>query len=205
MLESIIALDHQLFQLLNSQLVCGFFDWFMPFITDAKTWLPFVLIAWLYMVCSGGRQMKVLALALLVSVGLTDIVCARIIKKAVGRQRPCAVEQTDSFKCRLLLEKKTSKSFPSNHSANTAAFAVATATIVGFKPAVPLILLAFLVGYSRVYVGVHFPVDVVAGWLTGALLACFISSFIKKRFHDSPEAVPANVSAESPKENPKES
>lgn len=205
MLESIIALDHQLFHLLNSELVCGFFDWFMPFITDAKTWLPFVLIAWLYLVCSGGRQMKVLALALLVSVGLTDIVCARIIKKAVGRQRPCAVEPSATFKCRLLLPKKTSKSFPSNHSANTAAFAVTTAVITGFKPAVPLMILAFLVGYSRVYVGVHFPVDVVAGWLTGALLAYFISSFIKKRFQNPAEGELANASSESPKENPKKS
>lgn len=182
MLESLIALDHQLFQLLNGKLICGFLDWFMPFITDAKSWLPFVLIAWLYMICSGGRQMKVLALALLLSVGCTDLICARVIKKAVGRSRPCAIEQTGSFKCRLLLPKKTSKSFPSNHSANTAAFAASTAIIAGIRPALPLVILAFLVGYSRVYVGVHFPIDVVVGWLTGTMIALLISLFIRRRF-----------------------
>lgn len=182
MLETIVAFDHQLFQFFNGQLTNGFFDWFMPFITNAKTWLPFLLLIWLYMICSGGRQMKVLALALVLSVGLTDIVCARLIKKAVGRARPCAIEQNENFKCRLLLPKKTSKSFPSNHAANMAALAVTTAVICSVKMAAPLLILAFIIGYSRVYVGVHFPVDVMVGWLTGALLAYGVSAYLKKRF-----------------------
>ncbi len=181
MMQYLVQLDHALFQLLNSQLINGFFDWFMPFITDAKTWMPLVLIAWLFFICAGGRQARVLALALLVSVGLTDIICARVFKKAVGRLRPCAIEQTENFKCRLLLPKKTSKSFPSNHAANTAAFAAATAVICGFKPAIPLMIVAFLIGYSRIYVGVHFPFDVLAGWLVGVAIAVAVSRFLKAK------------------------
>ncbi|HNS08691.1 MAG TPA: phosphatase PAP2 family protein [Candidatus Ozemobacteraceae bacterium] len=181
MLNSLIALDHRLFMLLNGDLTNGFLDWFMPFITDAKTWLPFVLLAWFLMICRGGKRLRVLALALLLSVGGTDLFCARVVKKAVGRTRPCSLEQTDNFRCRLLLPVKTSKSFPSNHSANTAAFAVVTLMICGFKAGLPLLILAFLVGYSRIYVGVHFPLDVAAGWLFGALIAWLITRLIIAR------------------------
>lgn len=180
-MNTLIQLDHALFQFLNSQFINGFFDWFMPFITDAKTWMPIILIGWLFVICTGGRQAKVLALALLLSVGMTDIICARVFKKAVGRLRPCALEETATFKCRLLLPKKTSKSFPSNHAANTAAFAAATAVVCGFKPALPLMVVAFFIGYSRIYVGVHFPLDVLAGWLAGIAIAVFISRFLKKK------------------------
>lgn len=181
-MNALIQLDHTVFMFLNSSFTNGFLDWFMPFITDAKTWMPFILIGWLFVICTGGRQAKVLALALLLSVGMTDIICARVFKKAVGRLRPCALEETETFKCRLLLPKKTSKSFPSNHAANTAAFAATTAIVCGFKPALPLMVVAFLIGYSRIYVGVHFPLDVLAGWLAGVVIAVFISRFLKKKF-----------------------
>jgi membrane-associated phospholipid phosphatase len=46
----------------------------------------------------------------------------------------------------------------------------------------PLFVLAFLVGYSRIYVGVHFPLDVLAGWIVGALLAWLVSRAVKKRW-----------------------
>ncbi len=181
MLNSLLALDQRLFMFLNGEFTNGFLDWFMPFITDAKTWLPFVLLAWFLMICRGGKRLRVLALALLLSVGGTDLFCARVVKKAVGRTRPCSLEQTDGFRCRLLLPVKTSKSFPSNHSANTAAFAVVTLMICGFKAGLPLLVLAFLVGYSRIYVGVHFPLDVAAGWLFGTLIAWLITRAILAR------------------------
>jgi undecaprenyl-diphosphatase len=186
MFEALIAADHRLFMFLNGVMVNGFLDWFMPFITDAKTWMPFVLLAWLIMVSRGGRRLQILALALLLSVGFTDLFCARVVKKAVGRARPCSLAQTDGFKCRLLLPLKTSKSFPSNHSANTAAFAVTTLMISGFYAGLPLLLLAFIVGYSRIYVGVHFPVDVLAGWLIGAFIAWVVCRAILKRVSLAP-------------------
>ena len=188
MLDSIIALDHRFFMFLNGVLVNRFFDWFMPFITDAKSWLPFVLLAWFVMVAKGGKRLRVLALALVLSVGFTDAFCARVVKKAFGRARPCSIQETETFKCRLLLPSKSSKSFPSNHSANTAAFAVSTFLVCGFNASLPLAILAFLVGYSRIYCGVHFPIDVLAGWLFGALIAWLITSFILRKIAIPPQA-----------------
>ncbi|PKL50501.1 MAG: phosphatase PAP2 family protein [Candidatus Riflebacteria bacterium HGW-Riflebacteria-2] len=181
-MEFLVSLDHSLFGLLNGSLTSSFFDWFMPFITDAKNWLPLIILVWLAMVCSGRAQLRVLALALVVSVGFTDLVCGKVIKKAVGRLRPCALAQQTGFNCRLLLPLKTSKSFPSNHAANTAAFATAMIVMCGLKAGWPFIIIAFLVGYSRVYVGVHFPLDVAAGWLIGTLLALAVCRVIRHRW-----------------------
>jgi undecaprenyl-diphosphatase len=182
----LLTLDHSLFQLLNGGLTSSFLDWFMPFITDAKNWMPLIAIVWLAMVCSGRSRLRVLALALLVSVGLTDLVCGKVIKKAVGRLRPCALAQEGGIKCRLLLPLKTSKSFPSNHAANTAAFAAAMIAMCGFKAGWPFVIIAFLVGYSRIYVGVHFPLDVAAGWLIGSLFALAVCRFIRYKWPEKP-------------------
>lgn len=190
----LLSLDHSLFQLLNGSLTNGFFDWFMPFITDAKNWLPLIVLVWLAMVFSGRSQLRVLALALVVSVGFTDLICGKVIKKVVGRQRPCALAQKTGFECRLLLPLKTSKSFPSNHAANTAAFAAAMIAISGFKAGWPFIIISFLVGYSRIYVGVHFPLDVVAGWILGTAFALALCRIIRRRW----PVVPPPAAVECP-------
>ncbi|MBU1105965.1 MAG: phosphatase PAP2 family protein [Candidatus Riflebacteria bacterium] len=181
-MDYLISLDHSLFSLLNGSLTNAFLDWFMPFITDAKNWAPILAIAWIALIFSGRPKMRVLALALLVSVGFTDVICARVFKKAVGRFRPCELAQKTDLKCRLLLPMKTSKSFPSNHAANTAAFATAVIAMYGISAGWPFVIIAFLIGYSRVYVGVHFPIDVAAGWLFGSLIALTVCRIIKKKW-----------------------
>jgi undecaprenyl-diphosphatase len=189
MLDTLIAYDQSLFMFLNSTLANSFFDWFMPFITNAKTWMPVILLVWLYLLYRGDRQMRVLAVALLVSVGLTDLFCARILKKSVGRIRPCSLEQTENFRCRLLLPKKGSKSFPSNHAANTSAFAATVILFWGLKTGFLFGLLAFIVGYSRIYCGVHFPLDVLTGWFVGATIAWLVWMLAKKyRFYINEES-----------------
>jgi len=193
-MEYLVQFDHSLFALLNGSLTSGFLDWFMPFITDAKNWMPMIVLAWLAMVFSGRPRLRIMALAVLVSVVFTDLFCGQIIKKAVGRRRPCALAQETDFKCRLLLPMKTSKSFPSNHAANTAAFAAAVVTMCGWQAGLPFIAIAFLIGYSRVYVGVHFPLDVAAGWLIGSLLAIAVCRAFRRRW---PLASPP-VTDESP-------
>lgn len=191
MLDVITGFDRQLFMLLNSGLTSGLLDWFMPFITNAQTWMPFVLLVWFVMMARGGKRLRVLALALLLSVGFTDLFCARVVKPVVGRTRPCSLEQNEAFRCRLLLPLKTSRSFPSNHSANTAAFAMTAWAICGLQAGLPLAVLAFLVGWSRVYVGVHFPLDVAAGWLIGALIAWVVSRVVLKRLPPEEPVTPA--------------
>jgi undecaprenyl-diphosphatase len=88
------------------------------------------------------------------------------VKHAVGRERPPAV----ILDPKPLLEVPTTSSFPSGHAATSFACALVLAR---FAPrlTIPLFVLAALIAFSRVYVGVHYPFDVLAGALLGLAIA----------------------------------
>jgi membrane-associated phospholipid phosphatase len=92
------------------------------------------------------------------------------IKDYVARERPCRALPALGVQVRLLVECGTGKSFPSAHAANN----LAAAVLAGFMfPRVRAVVLAlaWLVAFSRVYCGVHYPSDVVAGAVYGLVIA----------------------------------
>ncbi|MGH2568459.1 MAG: phosphatase PAP2 family protein, partial [Bacteroidota bacterium] len=93
---------------------------------------------------------------------------ASLMKSAVNRPRPFEVLRDVKVK---LFSEPTGASFPSGHAAQ--AFAVATMLSLRYKPAVslPAFVWAGLVAYGRVYVGVHYPTDVLGGMAVGAILS----------------------------------
>jgi undecaprenyl-diphosphatase len=96
---------------------------------------------------------------------LTNLVVSGL-KQAVGRERPPAV----ILDPKPLMEVPTTSSFPSGHAATSFACALVLAR---FAPrlTIPLFVLAGLIAFSRVYVGVHYPFDVLAGTILGLALA----------------------------------
>lgn len=133
-------------------------------------WLWLLILApAVYLLWKGGWRGRLFVLGMVLAVALTDILCAQVLKPLIARVRPCVALEG----VRLLAGIKTSWSMPSNHAANTAA----AATIVGFCYrrwlwlAVPI---AALVAYSRVYVGVHYPLDVLLGAVIGVSVAAFV-------------------------------
>jgi undecaprenyl-diphosphatase len=106
-------------------------------------------------------------LQLVVAIGLASLTTDAILKPAVGRLRPYET----SARVRVIATRPDTASFPSGHTANAFAGAYALARL--YPPAaVPLCALAALIAYSRVYVGVHYPLDVIGGALVG--LGCGI-------------------------------
>ena len=99
------------------------------------------------------------------TVGLTDASSHYILKEGIGRLRPCHVlpDLINTVNC------SNSFSFPSNHASNT--FAAATLMSLCFRNTTLLAFaLALLVGYSRVYLKVHYPSDILGGALYGSLI-----------------------------------
>jgi membrane-associated phospholipid phosphatase len=114
---------------------------------------------------AGGRRAAVNGLA---STGLTSAIVNLVLKPLGGRRRPD--RDTHQVPVARQVQMPRTTSFPSGHSASASAFAAGVATA---SPAVgiPLSALAALVAYSRVHTGVHYPLDAIAGSVTGVALA----------------------------------
>ena len=103
---------------------------------------------------------------LITTVVLTFFFNELAIKNAVNRERPCTIDTAIP----LAIEKPTSFSFPSGHTASCFA-AVGALLFTHKKIGIPLILFAVIMGLSRMYLFVHFPTDVIAGAALGILMA----------------------------------
>jgi undecaprenyl-diphosphatase len=164
MLDWLIVFDSNLFVFLNTELANPVFDVIMPVATN-DWFLRGVLAAIvLGLLIFGGKRGRVAAVLCIVVVALADQISAQILKPLVGRIRPCHVLDT----VHLLVNCSQGLSFPSSHAANSVA--VATFLSHVFPRAIwYLWAFAVIVSYSRVAVGVHYPLDVLIGALVGAL------------------------------------
>src|SRR5215510_10142685 len=166
MLDALMVWDERTFHLLNEDWLNPVFDRLLPFITDARNFiLPFVVAAIVIVWVGRTRGLRFLLLAV-VSVVIADAIGTHIFKHSFLRVRPC-IGLAD---VRLLVGCTNRPSFPSNHAINASVLAT-LATLYMPRLWLPATALACLVGYSRVYVGVHYPLDVLAGSVLGIVVA----------------------------------
>jgi len=183
-------MDTYLFFLINQSLQNSIFDVIMPFITR-RAYILFALIA--IPAFFKDRQKSLLVFILcFIALAIGDA-SANILKHLFERPRPCQnIVGIDSYRegVRLLIGCGGSFSFPSNHAVN--AFAIA-ATFSHFfrKTALPMFFIAAIVAFSRIYVGVHYPSDVIAGVAWGGIVAgvvLLLHKWSSERFKEKPYA-----------------
>ena len=170
LLEWLDQIDRSILYIINDTLANPMFDLFFTTITNEHLWAIPVLIGLLALIVRGGRRGQIAAVLVLIAASVTDATVVQIIKPAIGRLRPShALGDTIN----LLVPKGGRYGFLSAHAANI--FAVTTVLSYFYKQwKKPLLFLAFSVALSRVYVGVHYPGDVLFGGLFGYGMAWLV-------------------------------
>lgn len=165
MLEFLNSIDTALFWFINKTLANPVTDKFMPFITENNHWMIFYVIILLFLLIKGGAKGRVAVVLILILIFITDQ-STNIIKDYIGRLRPCKVLEGVN----LLVGCNSMYGLPSNHAVNN--FAAAT-LFSHFYPDYKFVLYfgASLIALSRIFAGVHYPFDVIAGAAWGSFLA----------------------------------
>lgn len=162
-LKILDQIDKIIFRFVNTTLANPLFDWIMPIITNQIYWIAPLVILWFYLMLFKGNRGKITGIIILLTLGFTDYSTVEILKPVFGRLRPY-LQMTEGI--RTLTHTGGHFSFVSAHAANSFSFAV---ILTYFYPRFKKYYysLAALVAFSRIYVGVHFPGDVIFGALYG--------------------------------------
>ena len=172
MLEQLIQFDQNLFFTINHGLSNSFFDWLMPALRNRFFWTPLYLFIIIFSIRTYGKQGWIMILFLGLTFGCTDFISSSLIKPTVQRLRPCNDPEIKSD-VKNLIDCGSGYSFPSSHASNH--FGLAVFLIVMFfskwKLILPIGLLwAASISFAQVYVGVHYPVDILAGAMLGGMI-----------------------------------
>ena len=169
MIRALLDTDRAFFALLNGQDWPGWLDAFFVFITDDEDLVLRLIVLGLFVLLLIRRSTRRRALWLLPLLALSDFLNSSVLKEIFQRARPCH-GQLEGL--RLLVDCGPGFSFPSSHAANMGAAGIFLFRGMRSEAGrAPVLILTLLVAYSRVHVGVHWPLDVAAGYLLGGLLA----------------------------------
>ncbi|HEY0548115.1 MAG TPA: glycosyltransferase family 39 protein [Verrucomicrobiae bacterium] len=177
-MSALQSIDTAAFRFVNETLANPFFDDLMPIVSGGPWFLPLLLILGTALIWKGGTRARILVLMLAIVLPLGDGWITKKIKYAVERPRPCRVVETVRLPMRLENPREDdenefhrgcaeSGSMPSGHTTNW--FAATMVAWIFYRRTLRFMLpLACLVAFSRVYNGVHYPGDVLAGAIIGA-------------------------------------
>jgi membrane-associated phospholipid phosphatase len=184
MLKSVLQMDRSLFYYINNRWSNDVFDAVMPFIRNQYFWVPLYLFLLVFVLTNFRSKVWWWLLFFLATFALTDLISVQVIKALIERPRPC-VDPIASESVRMLIPCSYSSSFVSSHAANH--FGMAMFMFMSMKQFsnrwIWLVFAwAFMISFAQIYVGAHFPVDVLCGSLLGMFIGHRTAIIFNKQF-----------------------
>lgn len=182
-MEWLIDLDKTLFYHINNDWSNSVLDAILIPIRNPFVWAPLYVFIIGFVIFNFKRRAYWFLLFALLNMGTSDIVSSRIIKPSIERLRPChpasGVDAVVRVRC------GSAYSFTSSHATNHFALATFLALTLGFvmgKFKIILFIWAFLISLAQVYVGVHYPVDIIVGSLIGTTIGLIYGTLFLKYY-----------------------
>ncbi|HMP28726.1 MAG TPA: phosphatase PAP2 family protein [Saprospiraceae bacterium] len=169
-IDMIIQIDEKLFTLINGIQLIPFVESILTYWRNAYVWGPLYTFIIAFAVFNFKNHAKWFIIFSLLTVSSTDFVSSKVIKTNVQRLRPCNTEQLEVIN---RVQCSTGYSFTSSHATNhfgLAAFWIFTLSFINRKFKTILWVWAAIIGFCQVFVGVHFPLDVLTGGILGTLI-----------------------------------
>jgi membrane-associated phospholipid phosphatase len=146
------------------------FDILLPILRTSSTWVPLYIAIIVYLIWQNRLKSWIPILSLLCLIAVSDTLSSRVVKSAVGRARPCQI--VDQYPETIVrVHCGSGYSFTSSHATNHFALAILIPFVCGFRQRWvrwSFIFWALSIGFSQIYVGVHYPFDVICGSILGA-------------------------------------
>lgn len=181
-MNQLLAYDYWLFRLINGVWHNPLLDTIVPFWRDEFMWMPLYLFFILFVWFNYRRQAPYILFFAVLTIVLCDQSASNLIKPYFGRLRPCR-EDFFGDTLRILVPCGSGKSFVSAHATNH--FGIATYVCLLFRQDFKWLLpVAFFwaasICYGQVYVGVHYPSDVLCGAILGILIGLWTGYWVKQ-------------------------
>jgi membrane-associated phospholipid phosphatase len=181
--QGLMNLDHWLFRLINEEGSSHFLDIILPFLREAQFWMPFYLFLLVFATLNFGYKGWWWALAFVLTAALCDLVSSQLIKENIFRLRPCR----DPLMLQEIIVRAKycpkSSSFTSSHA--TTHFGLSMFLFQTFKNLskwwAVIFVWPLVICYTQVYVGVHYPLDVLAGGITGCIIGIMMAYIFTKQ------------------------
>ena len=182
--SALLAWDKAFFVFINRDLGNAIFDFICPIFRAKETWIPLYLIVAFFTYKKYGKQALVWFGIALVTILLTDQ-CAHLFKVLFERPRPCNEASLLSSLILRVDHCNNSFSFFSAHAANHFGQAYIYHNIFkNNKSSVGFFAWATAIAFAQVYVGVHYPLDVIGGAISGLCIGALCVKLSKKVFYN---------------------
>jgi membrane-associated phospholipid phosphatase len=178
--------DRQLFLLVNGAWNHPWLDAILPIWREANTWMPLYLFLILFVVINFPTKAFSWILTAIICFAISDQMSSSLLKPFFARLRPCNDPELVGMVRLLLPNCGSGYSFTSSHATNHFAFGIFVFLTMGQvlgKWKWAFLFWAGSVAYAQVYVGVHYPLDVLSGAILGSLIGWAMASIFQQRFH----------------------